>query len=518
MLAKIYSVANTGLESIGVEVEAEIVKKGFPSFNVVGLASKAVDEARERVRVAVDNSGVEFPSRSKITINLAPADVAKEGSCYDLPIALAILLASEQIHPRNNIFEKSLFFGELSLDGSLRHTKGIFLVADFAVKTGFERIFVPRLSAAEAACFQNLEVFPVNSLSELISYLLGLRQLKSLKKLDLTSLILNSDSEFDMAQIVGQYQAKRALEIAAAGGHNVFMIGSPGSGKTMLARALPGIMPVLTEAEAIEVTRIYSVTGNIGPGESIVRRRPFRAPHHTISRVGLVGGGSKLQPGEVSLAHRGTLFLDELPEFPRHVLEALRQPLEDGYISISRAAGRAIFPSQFVLVAASNPCPCGYLGHPIQHCRCLPGQIANYRKRLSGPIMDRIDIHLNIPPVEIEKLTTSLSAEEGESSAKIRQRVEQARRIQRIRFAKLGINLRSNSEMRIKEIKTICKLHSESLKLLNQAAEKLGFSARTYFKIIKIAQTIADLAGEEQITPPIIAEALQYRAGQIDIL
>jgi magnesium chelatase family protein len=350
-----------------------------------------------------------------------------------------------------------------------------------------------------------------------MAYLLEIKKLKPLKKLDLLSLLVDSDSEFDMAQIIGQYQAKRALEIAAAGGHNAFMIGSPGSGKTMLARALPGIMPVLTETEAIEVTRIYSVTGNIGPGESIVRRRPFRAPHHTISRVGLVGGGSKLQPGEVSLAHRGTLFLDELSEFPRNVLEALRQPLEDGYISISRAAGSVLFPSKFVLVAASNPCPCGYLGHPAHPCHCLPGQIANYRKRLSGPIMDRIDIHLSLPPVEIEKLSASFSDQPGETSSEIRKRVEKARDAQRKRFAKIGINLQSNSEMRTKEVKEICQLHPESLKLLNQAAEKLDFSARSYFKIIKIAQTIADLSDEIQITPPVIAEALQYRSGQLDL-
>ncbi len=517
MLAKVYSVASFGLDSIKIEVEAEVIDRGFPSFNIVGLASKAVDEARERVRVAINNSGLNFPSRSKITINLAPADVVKEGSCYDLPIALSILLASGQLNLEKKFLEQSLFFGELSLDGSLRHTKGVFLVADAASKNGFARIFVPRLSAAEAACFRKLDVFPVDTLSKTTAYFLGLKKIKPLAKVDLRSLISGSISEFNMSQIIGQFQAKRALEIAAAGGHNVFMSGSPGSGKTMLARAMPGIVPPLSSEEAIEVTRIYSATGNIDPGESLVRKRPFRSPHHTISRVGMVGGGSKIKPGEVSLAHRGVLFLDEFGEFPRSVLEALRQPLEDGCVNISRASGSVSFPSKFLLVAASNPCPCGYLNHPTTSCRCLPGQIANYRKRLSGPIMDRIDIHLVVPPVKIRKLSDSLRAIDknlSEDSVKIRERTKKARKVQRARFKKLDLSLQSNSEMKTSQVKEICRLKTESAKLLNEAAEKLSFSARAYFKIIKISRTIADFNQEDEILPPSIAEALQYQTGR----
>ncbi len=511
MLAKVYSVAHQGLETIKIEVEAEVVKRAFPSFNIVGLASKAVDEARERVRVAVDNSGIKFPSRTKITINLAPADVAKEGSFYDLPIAIAILTAADSINLDAKLLEESLFFGELSLDGSLRHTRGVFLLADFAYKNHFHQLFVPRSAAAEAACFPDLKVFPVANLAELIGFLARQTKIVPLKQIDLNSLLATTEAEFDMAQVVGQYQARRAMEIAAAGGHNIFLLGSPGAGKTMLARAMPGIMPSLSPEEALEVTRIYSVTGNLAPGESIVRRRPFRAPHHTTSRVGLVGGGSKLQPGEVSLAHRGILFLDEFAEFPRHVLEALRQPLEDGYVRISRASGSVIFASRFLLVAASNPCPCGYLGHPTIACRCTPGQIARYRKKLSGPIMDRIDLQIAVPPVKIKKLTKAVRESKEENSATIRQRVEKARRRQRERFRRQRAHLQANAEMGSREVREMVKVKPDALAFLGQAAQKMSLSARSYFKILKIAQTIADLTGEDEVATPFVAEALQYR-------
>ncbi len=511
MLAKVYSVAHQGLETLKIEVEAEVVKKAFPSFNIVGLASKAVDEARERVRGAVDNSGIKFPSRTKITINLAPADVAKEGSFYDLPIAIAILTAAGSISPDMKLLKNSLFFGELSLDGSLRHTRGVFLLADFAHKNKFRRLFVPRAAAAEAACFPDLEVYPVANLAEMIDFLTRGVGITPLEKINLNSLLATAEAEFDMAQIVGQYQARRAMEIAAAGGHNIFLLGSPGAGKTMLARAMPGIMPPLSPEEALEVTRIYSITGNLAPGESIVRRRPFRAPHHTTSRVGLVGGGSKLQPGEVSLAHRGILFLDEFAEFPRHVLEALRQPLEDGYVRISRASGSVIFASRFLLVAASNPCPCGYLGHPTIACRCTPGQIARYRKKLSGPIMDRIDLQIAVPPVKIKKLTKAIKESDGESSATIRLRVEKARRRQYRRFRHHRNHLQANAEMGSRDVREMVKVKPDALAFLDQAAQKMSLSARSYFKIIKIAQTIADLAGEDEVATSFVAEALQYR-------
>jgi magnesium chelatase family protein len=508
MLAKIFSAATLGLESVPIEVEVDIASSGLPSFTIVGLPDKAVEESKERVRSAIKNSGASFPNR-RITINLAPADLPKEGPAYDLPIALGILVADGQINAPIN---KSLVLGELSLDGSPRHTNGILPITLLAACQGFKEIFLPQVNAQEAAVVTGIKIYPVQSLIQLFSHLTGLEKISPQKHLSFETLISEKNYEFDFTDIRGQEHAKRALEIAASGGHNCFMIGPPGAGKTMLARAFPSILPNLTKDEALEVTKIYSITGNLPVGESIIKSRPFRSPHHTTSRNGLIGGGSRPKPGEISLAHRGVLFLDEFPEFPRHVLEALRQPLEDGVVQVSRASGTLKFPSRFILIAASNPCPCGYYGSPKKPCTCLPGQILRYRKRLSGPLMDRIDIHINIPQVKIDKLTRQAKTKQVKSSKIIQKIAQKARNIQTKRFKDTALTC--NAEMQTKDIKKFCPLDIPCLSLLRQAAEKFNLSARSYFKIIKIARTIADLSAENQIKPNHIAEALQYRPSQ----
>jgi len=507
MLTKISSVAALGLKAIEIEVEVNVADKGFPGFGVVGLASKAVEEARERVKTAIINSDIEFPL-AKITVNLAPADIPKEGACYDLPIAVGILASSGEINPPKT---KSFFYGELSLDGTLRHTRGVFLLAILAKELGVKDIFVPRMCANEASVVEGIRVYPVDNLKTLIRHLRGEKFIDPLQTVSTEDIFNEIVPEFDFAEILGQEQAKRALEVAAAGGHNVFMMGPPGSGKTMLSRAIPGILPELGEKESLEVTKIFSITGNIPAGGSLVRTRPFRSPHHTTSQVGLIGGGSNPRPGEVSMAHRGVLFLDEFPEFGRNSLEALRQPLEDGYVNISRAAGSVTFPAQFMLVAAANPCPCGFLGDEKKECRCNIHQIMNYQKKLSGPIMDRIDLHLTVPSVDVNKLMLDKSVTQGgEKSAVIRDRIKKARLIQKKRFEKLS-NIHSNSDMRNSHLKEFAKLTDEANGLLKQAVNKFGLSARTYFRLIKVGRTIADLAQAENIEVAHIAEALQYR-------
>lgn len=506
MLTKVLSVANFGLKPVEIEVEANVAEKGFPGFNIVGLPSKAVEEAKERVRTAIINSEIEFKT-AKITVNLAPADIPKEGANYDLPIAVGILSSTGEIRlPK----EKAYFYGELSLDGSLRHSRGVFLLALMAKETGVKRIFVPRLSANEAAVIEGVEVMPVDSLTCLIRHLRGEKIIKALETIRDGEMLDNVLPDFDFAEVMGQESAKRALEIVAAGGHNVLMMGPPGSGKTMLSRALPGILPGLQQEEALEVTKIYSITGNIPPGGSLIRRRPFRSPHHTTSLIGLIGGGSNPHPGEVSLAHRGVLFLDEFPEFSRGSLEALRQPLEDGLVSISRAAGSMQFPAQFMLIAAANPCMCGFLGDPKKECRCSLHQIMNYQKKLSGPILDRIDIHINVPAVEVEKLAERSKVTGVETSAIIRDRVLLARKIQMKRFEKLR-GIHCNADMKNKHLRELIKLDDDANRLLKQAVVKYSLSARTYFRLIKVAQTIADLSGKENVGVEQVAEALQYR-------
>lgn len=508
MLARVYSCAVIGLDGVIIEVEVDYTN-GQPGMSIVGLPDAAVQESRERVQTAVKNAGLHFP-RHRIVVNLAPATVRKEGPAYDLPIALGVIMLSGSL-PAAAI-EGALVVGELSLDGVVRHARGVLPMAAAARANGYRRMFVPEADAAEAALIPGLEIYPVKTLAELYNHLAGRRLIESYQASAEDPALFFTPTDF--AEVKGQEHVKRALEVAAAGGHNVLMTGSPGAGKTLLARALPGILPEMSIEESLEVTKIYSVADALPPGTPLIRQRPFRSPHHTISHAGLVGGGNIPHPGEISLAHRGVLFLDEFPEFSSRAIEVMRQPMEDKVVTISRAQGSLTFSANFQLVAAMNPCPCGYYGDAQKPCTCAPSTVTKYQKRISGPMLDRIDIHIEVPRVDYAKLSSDRL---GEPSADIRQRVQAARQRQLERFnSQSQETLHSsgivcNADMRVAEVRQFCKLDETGDNLIRAAMSQLNLSARAYHRSLKLARTIADLAGSEQIQPPHLAEALQYR-------
>ncbi len=503
MLARILSAAVLGIDAYPVEVEVDI-SPGLPKYDTVGLPDAAVKESRERVRAAIVNTGFEFPA-GRVTVNLSPADIRKEGSAFDLPIALGILRATGAL--RAGRMEEFLFLGELSLDGRVKPVKGALPMAALSRERGFPGMVLPAENGAEAAVMEGLRVFPVSTLPQVVGFLRGELEIEPGEHIAERFLSEGGLGELDFDEIKGQHHAKRALEVAAAGGHNLLMIGPPGAGKSMLAKRLPTVLPPLSLEEAIETSKVWSVLGLLDSGRALLSERPFRSPHHTISDAGLIGGGHIPMPGEVSLAHNGVLFLDELPEFKKNVLEVLRQPMEDGRVTIARAQASISFPARFMLAAAMNPCPCGYFADSQRPCSCTPSKIKNYRSRVSGPLLDRIDIQVEVPRVKWQELSEE---SRGESSAAVSGRVRRARAIQRERFK--GTRIFCNAHMSGRQVKRYCQLDDASRRLLEMAVERLGLSARAYNRILKMARTIADLASEAQLSPAHVSEAIQYRS------